>query len=94
MRSGESLKSYINYFQSQALVYNCNGNITVLHSSVGKVLNIGYQNRIEWGFFISDIGYRERYRGYAFILDAIYNEILIIKSWSRVIQIIYLIKMM
>ena len=28
-----------------------------------KVLNIGYQDRIEWSFFISDIGYRGRYRG-------------------------------
>jgi len=26
----------------------------------GKVLNIGYRNRIGGGFFISDIGYRER----------------------------------
>ena len=32
-----------------------------------KVLNIGYLNRIGWGFFISDIGYRGRYRGYACI---------------------------
>ena len=30
-----------------------------------KVLNIGYWDRIGWGFFISDIGYRGRYRGYA-----------------------------
>ena len=31
----------------------------------GKVLNIGYWDRIGWGFFISDIRYRGRYRGYA-----------------------------
>jgi len=31
----------------------------------GKVLNIRYRDRIGWGFFISDIGYRGRYRGYA-----------------------------
>jgi len=30
-----------------------------------KVLNIGYRNRIGWGFFISDIGHWGRYRGYA-----------------------------
>ena len=42
------------------------------------------------------IGYRisgERYQGIsAFISDTIYNEILITKSWFRVIDIIYLIK--
>ena len=32
-----------------------------------KVLNIGYQDRIGWGFFISNIGYGERYRRYAHI---------------------------
>ena len=31
----------------------------------GKVLNIGYRDRIKWGFFISDIRYRGRYQGYA-----------------------------
>jgi len=34
-------------------------------SLLAKVLNIRYRNRIGWGFFISDTGYRERYRGYA-----------------------------
>jgi len=34
-----------------------------------KVLNIGYRDRIGWRFFISDIEYRERYRGYACISD-------------------------
>jgi len=62
-----------------------------------KVLNIRYRDRIGWGFFILDIGYRGRYRRRAywvFILDTIYNEILITKSWFSVIDIIYLIKMM
>ena len=49
-----------------------------------KVLNIGYRNRIGWGFSyrISDIGGDiEGTRAYrAFIFDTIYNEILIIKS--------------
>jgi len=35
-----------------------------------KGLNIGYRDRIGRGFFIPDIGYRERYRGYARISDA------------------------
>ena len=66
---------------------------------VSKVLNIGYQDCIGWwGFFISDIGYRGRYRGYArisaFISNTLYNEILITKSWFRVVDIIYLIEMM
>jgi len=33
-------------------------------SSAIKVLNIRYSDRIGWGFFISDIRYRGRYRGY------------------------------
>ena len=48
------------------------------------------------GFFKSDIGgdigNARAYR--AFISDTIYNEILITKSWFRVINIFYLIKMM
>jgi len=47
-----------------------------------KVLNIRYQDRIGWGFFISDIGGdigdTRAYR--AFISDTTYNEILITKS--------------
>jgi len=49
-----------------------------------KVLNIGYQNRIGWGFSYRisdtgrDIGDTRAYR--AFISDTIYNEILITKS--------------
>jgi len=62
-----------------------------------KVLNIGYWDRIGWGFFISDIGYRGDIRDtrayQAFISDTIYYEILITKSWFNVIDIIYLIKM-
>jgi len=46
-----------------------------------KALNIGYGDHIGWGFFISDIGYRGRYRGNArisgiYIRHYIYNEIL------------------
>ena len=47
-----------------------------------KILNLGYRDRIGWGFFISDIegdiGDTCAYR--AFISDTIYNEILITKS--------------
>ena len=43
-----------------------------------KVLNIGYRDRIGWRFFISDIEDTRAYQ--VFILDVIYNEILIIKS--------------
>ena len=63
-----------------------------------KVLNIGYRDRIGWWFSYrisdirGDIGDTHAYR--AFISDTIYNEILITKSWFRVIDIIYLIKMM
>ena len=32
-----------------------------------NVLNIGYRDRIGWVFVISDIGYQERYQGYACI---------------------------
>jgi len=39
-----------------------------------------------------DIGDTPAYR--AFILDTMYNEILIIKNWFSVINIIYQIKMM
>jgi len=61
-----------------------------------KVLNIGYRDRIGWGFFISDIGgdIGDTRAYQAFILDTIYNEILITKSWFNVIDIIYLTKMM
>ena len=47
-----------------------------------KVLNIGYQNRIVWGFFISDIGgdIGDMRAYWAFISDTIYNEILVIRS--------------
>ena len=60
-----------------------------------KVLNIGYWDCIVWGFFISDIGgdIGDKLAYRAFILEAIYNEILITKSWFSVIDIIYLIKM-
>jgi len=60
-----------------------------------KVLNIGYQDRIGWGFFISDIGgdIGDTRAYQAFISDTIYNEILITKSWFSVIDI-YLIKIM
>jgi len=62
---------------------------------VTKVLNIGYRDRIGWGFFISDIGYQEDIGDtsayWAFISDTIYNELLITKTWFRVIDI-YLIK--
>jgi len=37
----------------------------ILYLLLLKVLNIGYQNRIGWECFISDIGYRGRYRRYA-----------------------------
>jgi len=63
-----------------------------------KVLNIGYRDRIEWGFSYrmsdigGDIGDTRAYQ--AFISETIYNEILINKSWFNVIDIIYLIKMM
>ena len=61
-----------------------------------KVLNIGYRDRIGWGFFISDIGGdigdTRAYR--AFMSDIIYSKILITKSWFNVIDIIYLTKMM
>ena len=47
-------------------------------------------------FFISDIGGdigdMRAYR--AFILDTIYNEILLTKSWFSIIDVIYLIKKM
>jgi len=42
--------------------------VGIMHYVI-KVLNIGYRDRIGWGFFISDIGYRGRYRGYARITD-------------------------
>jgi len=49
---------------------------------VSKVLNIKYQDRIRWGFFISDIGgdIGDTRAYWAFISDNIYNEILITKS--------------
>ena len=34
-----------------------------------RVLNIGYRDRIRWGFFISDIRYRGRYQGYTRISE-------------------------
>jgi len=63
---------------------------------LGKVLNIGYRDRIGWGFFISDIGgdIGDTRANRPFISDTIYYEILIIKSWFNVIYIIYLIEMM
>ena len=63
-----------------------------------KVLTIGYRDCIGWCFSyqILDIGGdiwdTRAYR--AFILDTIYNEILITKSWFSVIDIIYQIKTM
>jgi len=72
--------------------------LTVEIFDVCNVLNIGYRDRIGWGFSyrISDIGrdIRDTCAYWAFISDIIYNEILITKSWFRVIDIIYLIKMM
>ena len=60
------------------------------------VLNIGYRDRIGWGFLISDIGgdIGDTRAYWTFISDTIYNEILLTKSWFSVIDIIYLIKMM
>ena len=49
-----------------------------------KVLNIGYQDHIGWGFFVSDIGGDIGDTRRAFILDIIYDEILITKSWFSV----------
>jgi len=52
------------------------------------VFHIGYQISDIGG----DIGDTRAYR--ASISDTIYNKILITKSWFRIIDIIYLIKMM
>jgi len=74
--------------------------INFLHLFVPHTDNQGskyrYRDRIGWGFFISDIGgdIGDTRAYWAFISDTIYNEISITKSWFRVIDIIYLIKMM
>ena len=68
------------YYDSARQRYNDHGE----YSSTDKVLNIGYRNRIGWGFSYQisdirgDIGDTRAYR--AFISDIIYNEILITKS--------------
>ena len=59
-------------------------------SDIGIVSDGGFSYRIS--DIGGDIGDTRAYR--VFILDTIYSEILIIKSWFRVIHIIYLIKMM
>ena len=88
---------YINLVSRKQIQHSVNENSPNCNITL-KVLNIGYRNRIGWGFSYQildiggDIGDTRAYR--AFILDTIYNEILTIKSWFRVIHIIYLIKMM
>ena len=59
-------------------------------SDIGIVSDGGFSYQIS--DIGGDIGDTRAY--WAFILDIIYNEISITKSWFRVIDIIYLIKMM